>query len=210
MCTWAGAAAELNFSVWLCSFQPDSFLSLTNPVSINKALPGPTPSCSFCLMRPKERTTAESDWLIDRTGHWALQVSMLVRVSAAPEIDEVAVMQLAEMGFPLEACRKAVYYTGNMGPEMAFNWIIAHMEEPGEETSLHSGEQSLWAICFHIRFMENTAAEREKENVPNFSIVKIWCVFGWRCSLQYILSNNRLLLYLQGFGCISCSLLHSQ
>uniref|UniRef100_A0A3Q3BI96 Ubiquitin carboxyl-terminal hydrolase n=1 Tax=Kryptolebias marmoratus TaxID=37003 RepID=A0A3Q3BI96_KRYMA len=45
-------------------------------------------------------------------------------------IDEAAVMQLAEMGFPLEACRKAVYYTGNMGPEMAFNWIIAHMEEP--------------------------------------------------------------------------------
>lgn len=41
-------------------------------------------------------------------------------------------MQLAEMGFPLEACRKAVYYTGNMGAEMAFNWIIAHMEEPGK------------------------------------------------------------------------------
>lgn len=52
----------------------------------------------------------------------------------APEIDEAAVMQLAEMGFPLEACRKAVYYTGNMGPEMAFNWIIAHMEEPGKMT----------------------------------------------------------------------------
>ncbi|KAG7282859.1 hypothetical protein CRUP_020697, partial [Coryphaenoides rupestris] len=48
----------------------------------------------------------------------------------SPEIDEAAVMQLAEMGFPLEACRKAVYYTGNMGPEMAFNWIVAHMEEP--------------------------------------------------------------------------------
>lgn len=52
-------------------------------------------------------------------------------VLPAPEIDEAAAMQLAEMGFPLEACRKAVYYTGNMGPEMAFNWIIAHMEEPG-------------------------------------------------------------------------------
>ncbi|KAK5930794.1 hypothetical protein CgunFtcFv8_027005 [Champsocephalus gunnari] len=48
----------------------------------------------------------------------------------SPEIDEAAAMQLAEMGFPVEACRKAVYYTGNMGPEMAFNWIIAHMEEP--------------------------------------------------------------------------------
>uniref|UniRef100_A0A8C4P1H0 Ubiquitin carboxyl-terminal hydrolase n=1 Tax=Dicentrarchus labrax TaxID=13489 RepID=A0A8C4P1H0_DICLA len=58
-------------------------------------------------------------------------------VSPAPEIDEAAVMQLAEMGFPVEACRKAVYYTGNMGPEMAFNWIIAHMEEPdpGPSTS---------------------------------------------------------------------------
>uniref|UniRef100_A0A8C9T8K8 Ubiquitin carboxyl-terminal hydrolase n=1 Tax=Scleropages formosus TaxID=113540 RepID=A0A8C9T8K8_SCLFO len=48
----------------------------------------------------------------------------------APEIDESSVMQLAEMGFPLEACRKAVYYTGNMGAEMAFSWILAHMEEP--------------------------------------------------------------------------------
>ncbi|CAL8253290.1 unnamed protein product [Merluccius merluccius] len=53
-----------------------------------------------------------------------------VSLKRSPEIDEAAVMQLAEMGFPLEACRKAVYYTGNMGPEMAFNWIIAHMEEP--------------------------------------------------------------------------------
>ncbi|RXM28244.1 Ubiquitin carboxyl-terminal hydrolase 13 [Acipenser ruthenus] len=50
--------------------------------------------------------------------------------SKAPEIDESAVMQLAEMGFPLEACRKAVYYTGNLGAEVAFNWVIAHMEEP--------------------------------------------------------------------------------
>ncbi|KAK1168598.1 ubiquitin carboxyl-terminal hydrolase 13-like isoform X1 [Acipenser oxyrinchus oxyrinchus] len=48
----------------------------------------------------------------------------------SPEIDESAVMQLAEMGFPLEACRKAVYYTGNMGAEVAFNWVITHMEEP--------------------------------------------------------------------------------
>ncbi|XP_054646005.1 ubiquitin carboxyl-terminal hydrolase 13 isoform X6 [Dunckerocampus dactyliophorus] len=55
----------------------------------------------------------------------------------SPEIDEAAVMQLAEMGFPLEACRKAVYYTGNMGPEMAFNWIIAHMEEPDFAEPLH-------------------------------------------------------------------------
>lgn len=51
--------------------------------------------------------------------------------SAAADIDESSVMQLAEMGFPLEACRKAVYFTGNTGAEVAFNWIIVHMEEPG-------------------------------------------------------------------------------
>lgn len=61
-------------------------------------------------------------------------------VLPAPEIDEAAAMQLAEMGFPLEACRKAVYYTGNMGPEMAFNWIIAHMEEPGRRESKHRSD----------------------------------------------------------------------
>ncbi|XP_015216240.2 ubiquitin carboxyl-terminal hydrolase 13 isoform X2 [Lepisosteus oculatus] len=57
----------------------------------------------------------------------------------SPEIDESSVMQLAEMGFPLEACRKAVYYTGNMGAEMAFNWIIAHMEEPEGNGNRNAG-----------------------------------------------------------------------
>lgn len=70
-------------------------------------------------------------WVCSR--HGAVIDAVFVSL-AAPEIDEAAVMQLAEMGFPLEACRKAVYYTGNMGPEMAFNWIIAHMEEPGKMT----------------------------------------------------------------------------
>lgn len=73
----------------------------------------------------------------------------------APEIDEAAVMQLAEMGFPLEACRKAVYYTGNMGPEMAFNWIIAHMEEPGKTTAFSGtkecrGKALKWPNVSHV------------------------------------------------------------
>ena len=65
-------------------------------------------------------------------------------------------MQLAEMGFPLEACRKAVYYTGNMGPEMAFNWIIAHMEEPGDATNqcmatLAMSTLVLLSLKYHIQ-----------------------------------------------------------
>ncbi|CAB1324698.1 unnamed protein product, partial [Coregonus sp. 'balchen'] len=73
----------------------------------------------------KERLQAGEQELPDLT-----PPIVLPEDTRAPEIDESAAMQLAEMGFPLEACRKAVYYTGNMGPEMAFNWIIAHMEEP--------------------------------------------------------------------------------
>ena len=34
---------------------------------------------------------------------------------AAPSIDEAIVAQLAEMGFPIEGCKKAVFNTQNAG-----------------------------------------------------------------------------------------------
>ncbi|KAG9329067.1 hypothetical protein JZ751_008172 [Albula glossodonta] len=37
------------------------------------------------------------------------------------DIDESSVLQLAEMGFPMEACRKAVYYTGNFAEPLAMD-----------------------------------------------------------------------------------------
>uniref|UniRef100_A0A7N6B7X3 Ubiquitin carboxyl-terminal hydrolase n=1 Tax=Anabas testudineus TaxID=64144 RepID=A0A7N6B7X3_ANATE len=49
---------------------------------------------------------------------------------AAPVLDDSTVSQLCEMGFPLEACRKAVYYTGNTGIDAAMNWIMSHMDDP--------------------------------------------------------------------------------
>ncbi|KAF3692088.1 Ubiquitin carboxyl-terminal hydrolase 5 [Channa argus] len=48
----------------------------------------------------------------------------------APVLDDSTVSQLCEMGFPLEACRKAVYYTGNTGIDAATNWIMSHMDDP--------------------------------------------------------------------------------
>lgn len=41
------------------------------------------------------------------------------------------ITQLVEMGFPMDACRKAVYYTGNSGAEAAMNWVMSHMDDPG-------------------------------------------------------------------------------
>ncbi|XP_078729533.1 ubiquitin carboxyl-terminal hydrolase 5-like isoform X1 [Lampetra fluviatilis] len=49
---------------------------------------------------------------------------------STPELDEAVVSQLCEMGFPADACRKAVYFTGNAGVEPAMNWVITHMEDP--------------------------------------------------------------------------------
>uniref|UniRef100_A0A8C7ND00 ubiquitinyl hydrolase 1 n=1 Tax=Oncorhynchus mykiss TaxID=8022 RepID=A0A8C7ND00_ONCMY len=48
----------------------------------------------------------------------------------APVLDDSTVSQLCEMGFPLEACRKAVYYTGNTGIDAAMNWVMGHMDDP--------------------------------------------------------------------------------
>lgn len=49
----------------------------------------------------------------------------------APMLDESVIIQLVEMGFPMDACRKAVYYTGNSGVEAAMNWVMSHMDDPG-------------------------------------------------------------------------------
>ncbi|XP_075468738.1 ubiquitin carboxyl-terminal hydrolase 5 isoform X3 [Ascaphus truei] len=48
----------------------------------------------------------------------------------SPMLDESVVTQLIEMGFPAEACRKAVYYTGNSGAEAAMTWVMSHMDDP--------------------------------------------------------------------------------
>ena len=46
-------------------------------------------------------------------------------------IDEAQVAQLVEMGFALEGCRKAVYHTRNQGIELAINWVMEHLGDPG-------------------------------------------------------------------------------
>ncbi|KAI6080021.1 Ubiquitin carboxyl-terminal hydrolase 5 isoform X1 [Aix galericulata] len=48
----------------------------------------------------------------------------------SPMLDESVIIQLVEMGFPMDACRKAVYYTGNSGVEAAMNWVMSHMDDP--------------------------------------------------------------------------------
>ncbi|XP_068633085.1 ubiquitin carboxyl-terminal hydrolase 5 [Battus philenor] len=47
----------------------------------------------------------------------------------APVYDETLLAQLLDMGFPLEACKRALYYTNNSGMEAASNWLMEHMTD---------------------------------------------------------------------------------
>ena len=50
------------------------------------------------------------------------------------QIDDGVVSHLMDMGFPLEACKKAVFNTNNQGVEPAMNWVMEHMGDPGKAT----------------------------------------------------------------------------
>lgn len=43
--------------------------------------------------------------------------------------DSSIVDQLAEMGFPVEGCKKAVFHTNNSGAEAAMIYVMEHMED---------------------------------------------------------------------------------
>lgn len=46
-----------------------------------------------------------------------------------PELNENIISQLAEMGFPIEACKRAVFFTKNAGLEPATQWVMEHISD---------------------------------------------------------------------------------
>lgn len=46
-----------------------------------------------------------------------------------PEFDEGFMSQLTEMGFPIEACKRALFYTKNVGVELATQWLMEHISD---------------------------------------------------------------------------------
>ncbi|CAG4971126.1 unnamed protein product [Colias eurytheme] len=47
----------------------------------------------------------------------------------APVFDDNLLSQLLDMGFPVEACKKSLYYTNNSSMEAASNWLMEHMTD---------------------------------------------------------------------------------
>ena len=46
-----------------------------------------------------------------------------------PAFDPAIINQLTEMGFPLEACKRAVFFTDNQGLEAAASWVMQHIAD---------------------------------------------------------------------------------
>uniref|UniRef100_A0A8C8D7Z6 Ubiquitin carboxyl-terminal hydrolase n=1 Tax=Oncorhynchus tshawytscha TaxID=74940 RepID=A0A8C8D7Z6_ONCTS len=76
-------------------------------------------------------------------------------------LDDSTVSQLCEMGFPLEACRKAVYYTGNTGIDGAMNWVMGHMDDPVHtHLCCWSGLQPFNQVVSPIPLFQSNVLER--------------------------------------------------
>lgn len=57
--------------------------------------------------------------------------------------NEAALGMLEAMGFPRVRCEKALHATGNSDPDVATNWLFAHMEDPDIDTPVDlSGDSS--------------------------------------------------------------------
>ncbi|GBN87747.1 Ubiquitin carboxyl-terminal hydrolase 5, partial [Araneus ventricosus] len=53
------------------------------------------------------------------------------------EYNEALLYQLCDMGFPLDACKKALYFTQNEGIDAAMNWVMEHMNDPDFRDPFH-------------------------------------------------------------------------
>ncbi|CAO1382523.1 unnamed protein product [Diamesa serratosioi] len=50
-------------------------------------------------------------------------------IPSPPPMDPLVIEQLVDMGFPIEACKKAIFFTKNCGLEAATNWIMQHISD---------------------------------------------------------------------------------
>lgn len=93
------------------------------------------------------------------------------RAPSPPPMDQHVLASLQDMGFPPDACKKAVFFTKNSGLEPATNWIMQHIADedfsspfvvPGQE-SLKQGEivEILSRTSIQVLSLSDFAANEE-------------------------------------------------
>lgn len=65
--------------------------------------------------------------------------------NTAVQFNELHLNQLVDMGFPVEACKRALHSTQHEGLEVATNWLMEHIDDPSIlepfEPSTNAGNQ---------------------------------------------------------------------
>ena len=69
------------------------------------------------------------------------------------------------MGFPESRCRKALAQTGNMGPDMALNWLFENLDSGAEEQENPGPSQTDVTGLIDMGFSEKHALKALKETV---------------------------------------------
>lgn len=86
------------------------------------------------------------------------------RVPTPPPMDQAVLSSLLDMGFSLDACKKAVYFSKNQGAEAATDWIMMHMTDPDINSPfVVPGQESAKQGEFNALFVWH----RITENVPS-------------------------------------------
>lgn len=80
-------------------------------------------------------------------------------------VNEEDVAQLMNMGFPESRCRKALVQTGNLGPDMALNWLFEHADDM-EDIPMPSADSHIdVSSLVDMGFTERHAREAMKQTV---------------------------------------------
>ncbi|XP_057320588.1 ubiquitin carboxyl-terminal hydrolase 5 [Microplitis mediator] len=106
-----------------------------------------------------------------------------------PVYDQTILSQLIDMGFPPEACKRALYFTENQGLEVASNWLLEHMMDsdfadkfvpPGIEITLSKApfvpSEAGLEYLLSLGFAEDRAIKALKETDNSMERAVDWII----------------------------------
>ncbi|XP_056636547.1 ubiquitin carboxyl-terminal hydrolase 5 isoform X1 [Diorhabda sublineata] len=100
-----------------------------------------------------------------------------------PPMDEGVISQLVDMGFPPEACKRAIFHSGNSGLEAATAWIMEHIADadftdpfvpPGLESNKFVANPDALATITCMGFTPNQATKALKATDNNVERAMDW------------------------------------
>lgn len=100
-----------------------------------------------------------------------------------PAMDENVIKSLAEMGFPPESCKRALYHTNNSGLDTALAWIMEHIADadfaspfvpPGTEKTKFNADPEALGQIMSMGFSEPHALKALKQTDNNVERAMDW------------------------------------